>query len=126
MFVGNYYAVHQKVFFPGLFLHVHIESTNPNKPRRPHTTGPRPHQLKTPTQKTQSKTPTPKTPTPKPPKLRKSQKSNPGEKYSLLTLSRTVRRKTINNTSAPTTAPYFDLIVLSVNMFDRVNAELMK
>ena len=32
----------------------------PEKPRRAHTTGPKPTQLKTPIQKTQSKTPTPK------------------------------------------------------------------
>ena len=56
-------------FFPGLFFYVYIESPIPKKPRRLHTTGPKPHQLKTPTPKTQYKTPTPKpqTPNPKPP-----------------------------------------------------------
>ena len=38
--------------FPGLFCYVYIEP-QPKKPRRPHTTGPKPHQLKTPTPKTQ-------------------------------------------------------------------------
>ena len=47
-------------FFPGLFLYVYIESPIPKKPRRLHTTGPKPHQLKTPTPETQYKTPTPK------------------------------------------------------------------
>ena len=51
------------IFFPGLFFNVYIEIPNPKKPRRPHTTGPKPQQLKAPTPKTQNKTPTPKPPT---------------------------------------------------------------
>ena len=44
-------------FFQGLFLDVYIQSVNPKKnPRLPHTTGPKPYQLKTPTQKTQFQT----------------------------------------------------------------------
>ena len=46
-------------FFPGIFFCVYIESPNPKKPRRPHTKGSNPHQLKTPASKTQSKPPTP-------------------------------------------------------------------
>ena len=45
-------------FFPGLFFYVYIESPNPLKPRKPHTTIPKPYQLKTPIQD-----PTPKTET---------------------------------------------------------------
>ena len=37
-----------------LFFYVYIESPNPRKPRRPNNTGPKPHQLKTPTQKPQT------------------------------------------------------------------------
>ena len=37
-----------------------MESPNPKKPRMPHTTSPKPHQLKTTTPKTQYKTSTPK------------------------------------------------------------------
>ena len=48
-------------FFPGLFFYVYIESPNQKKPRRPHTTGPKPHQLKIPTPTTQNKTPKPQT-----------------------------------------------------------------
>ena len=44
-------------FFPGLFLYVYIKSPNP---KWPCTTGPKPHQLKTPAPETQFKTPTPK------------------------------------------------------------------
>ena len=33
-------------FFPGFILLYYIESPNPKKPRRPNTTGPKPHQLK--------------------------------------------------------------------------------
>ena len=43
-------------FFPGLFFYVYIKNPNPKSSRRPHTTGPKPNQLKTPTPKTQSKT----------------------------------------------------------------------
>ena len=34
-------------FFPGLFFYVYTKSPNPKKPRRAHTTGPKPNQLKT-------------------------------------------------------------------------------
>ena len=51
---------YQHHFFPGLFFCVYVESPNSKKPRMPPTTGPKPHQLKTPTSKTQSNTPTPK------------------------------------------------------------------
>ena len=47
-------------FFPGLFFYVYLDSPNPNHSRKPHTTGPKPYQLKTPTPKSQSKPPTPK------------------------------------------------------------------
>ena len=38
---------HSKVFFSGLFSYVEIESPHPKKTRT-HSTGPKPHQLKTP------------------------------------------------------------------------------
>ena len=47
-------------FFPGLFFYVYIESPNPKKPRRPHTTGTKPYQLKSLPPKNQSETQTPK------------------------------------------------------------------
>ena len=52
-----------KFFSLGLFLYVYTKSPNPKHPRSPHTTGPKPHQLKTPTTETQFKTqnPNPKT-----------------------------------------------------------------
>ena len=40
-----------KSFFQGLFIYGYIKSPNPEKRRRPHTTGPKPHQLKTPDRK---------------------------------------------------------------------------
>ena len=57
-------AVWDAPFFPGLLFYVYIESPNQKKPRRPQTTGPKPHQLKAPSPKTQNKTPTPKPQTP--------------------------------------------------------------
>ena len=51
-------------FFPRIILLCLYREPQPKKPRRPQTTGPKPHQLKTTTPKTQYKTPTPK---PKPP-----------------------------------------------------------
>ena len=45
---------------PGLFFYGYIESPDPQKLRRPHTTGTKPHQLKTPTPKIQCKTSIPK------------------------------------------------------------------
>ena len=48
--------------FPGLFFYVYVKSPNPKKPRRLNTTSPKPHQLKTPTPKSQFKTPTPEPP----------------------------------------------------------------
>ena len=53
-FYANYTWFRCKVVPPGLFFYVYIYimSPNPKKPRRPHTTSPKPHQLKTPTPKT--------------------------------------------------------------------------
>ena len=52
-------------FFPRVILFLCLyREPQPKKPRRPHTTGLKPHQLKTPTPKTQYKTPTPKPQTP--------------------------------------------------------------
>ena len=48
------------IFFPRVILLCLYREPQPKKLRRPHTTGPKPHQLKTPTPKTQYKTPTPK------------------------------------------------------------------
>ena len=42
-----------KVFSHGYSFNVYIESPNPKKPRRPYTTGLKPHQLKSPTSKPQ-------------------------------------------------------------------------
>ena len=44
---------------PELFFYVYVESLDPKKPRRSHTTVPKPHQLKRPTLKPQLKTPNP-------------------------------------------------------------------
>ena len=52
------------IFFPRVILLCLYREPKPKKPRRPHTTGPKPHQLKAPTPKTQNKTPTPKPQTP--------------------------------------------------------------
>ena len=74
-------------FFPKLFFYVYIESPNPKEPGRPHTTGPKPNQLNTPTPKTQSKTPYIK-PEALNHKMRKKKKKlqrvNLGNKYSLI------------------------------------------
>ena len=48
-----------KFFTPDLFLQIYIKSPNPKNPRWPHTTGPKPHQLKTTTPKIQHETSTP-------------------------------------------------------------------
>ena len=47
-----------KAFFPDLFFYVYNKDPQLQKPRRTHTTGPKPPQLKTPTPKTQYKTQT--------------------------------------------------------------------
>ena len=52
------------ISFPRVILLCLYREPKPKKPRRPHTTGPKPHQLKAPTPKTQNKTPTPKPQTP--------------------------------------------------------------
>ena len=60
------HAAHKSIthhFFP-ILLCIY-RALQPKKPRRPPTTGPKPHQLKTPNPKTQSKTPTQKPHTPK-------------------------------------------------------------
>mgnify|MGYP001794685884 CR=1 FL=1 len=64
-------SYHCKASFPGLFFYIYIESPNLKKPRRPHTTGPKPHQLKTPTPKTQT--------TMNEQKWEESTKNNPGK-----------------------------------------------
>ena len=69
------------IFFPGLFFYVYIESPKPIKPRKLHTPSPKPHQLKAPTPKAQSKTPTPKPQTTiNEQNLEKFIKNNPGKK----------------------------------------------
>ena len=52
-------TVFHALFFPRVVLLCSYKEPQPKNPRRPHTTGPKPYQLKTPTPKTQSKTPTP-------------------------------------------------------------------
>ena len=53
------------ILFPKLFcFYVYLKRTNPEKPRRPHTTGHELYQLNALTRNTQFDTPTPKTPTP--------------------------------------------------------------
>ena len=61
-------------FFPGLLFHVYIESPNPWKTEKPHTTGPKPHHMKIPNPKTQSKTQLQNPNHPKPPKMNKMRK----------------------------------------------------
>ena len=58
-YIISEYSIPGIIFFPVLFFHVYVESPDPKKPRRPHTTVPKPHQLKRPTLKTQLKTPKP-------------------------------------------------------------------
>ena len=70
------HAVQKSNFFPGLLFYVYIESSKPEKPLRPHTKGPTPHQVKSPLP----------IPRPQPPnyhksaRMRKSVKRNPGKK----------------------------------------------
>ena len=63
----------------GLSFYVYIESHNPKKPRRSHTAGPKPHQLKAQTPKTQYKTPTPKPQTTINEQLKKDERINLGK-----------------------------------------------
>ena len=67
-------------FFPRVIF-LCPRAPTPKKTRRPHTTGTKPHQLKTPTPKTQSQTPTPKPQTPiKEQNNKKNYKESPWEK----------------------------------------------
>ena len=79
-------AVRYAPFFPRpVFLLCLYREPLPKKRRGPHTAGPKPNQLKTPTPKTQSKTPTLQPKTPNHYKLAKNKKkiikNNPGKKY---------------------------------------------
>ena len=47
--------IYSKVYFPWLFFYVYIESHNPKKPEGSTPLAPKPHQLKTPSQKTHSR-----------------------------------------------------------------------
>ena len=57
----------RNIFFPGLSFYVYIENTNPTKSIRLHNAGPKPHQLKYPSQKLNPKPQSSKTQNPKPP-----------------------------------------------------------
>ena len=71
------YSTYEWWSFPGLFLNVYIESPNHKNPRWPHTTRPKPHELKAPT-------PKPRTPNHyKRAKMRKNVKNNPGKNYGV-------------------------------------------
>ena len=71
-------------FFRRVILLCSNREPQPKKPRRSNTTGPKPHQLKTPTPKTQYKTPTLKPQTTiNEQKEGNIMKNKPGKKYSI-------------------------------------------
>ena len=90
--VVSAYGFVKQSFFPRFILRYLFREPQPQKkPRRPHTTGPTPHQLKTPTPKTRSKTTnlTPQYHNLQPlnhhkwAKMRNKSKNTPGKKYSV-------------------------------------------
>ena len=78
----------RKSFFPWLLFDVHIKSPNPKNPKCPHTTGPKPHQLKKSTPKAQIQDLNPKTPNPQTTiteqKWEKNVENNPRENTAFL------------------------------------------